>query len=497
MGKRDAGTDVSGMAAACVTCHRRSGFGEVEGRISIPPVAGAYLFAQSAAGSGDTQVPYIEGLNSTRKPYSQATLARAIRKGVGADGRALNYLMPRYPINDSAMASLIAYLKELKTEPSPGVSKSMLDFATIVTPDADPKRRQAMLEVLDKFFADKNAFLSNEVPRMVASHRLMYRVTRKWQLHVWELTGAPDTWEQQLRVHLEEDPVLAVISGLGGKTWAPVHRFCEQERIPCLFPNTDLPVVEPGEFYSVYFSKGLFLEGQLLAKHLRDLQPAAGPRRIVQIFRGNDAGAPAAAAFAGLIGAAGPTIVDRRLDEATVGAAELAAAVSDIKAEDALVLWLRPEDLAGLPEKAAESPNIYISGLLGGLEETSLPPAWRAQSHLLFPVDLPAGRKVRLTYPYQWFKIRQIPIVDDRVQTDTYLACGILAETLSHMGEGYVRDYLVERVEVGLSHRIITGYYPRLGLAPGQRFASKGGYIVKFVAPTNSMVTAETEWLVP
>jgi hypothetical protein len=496
IGKRDAGANVSGIAAACVTCHRRSGFGEVEGRISIPPIAGAYLFAPAEAGTGETAVPYIEGLSSTRKPYSDATLAAAIRKGIGSDGRALNYLMPRYPLDDAAMASLISYLKELKTEASPGVSKTTLHFAVIVTPDADPKKRQAMLEVMEKFFADKNAFLSNEVPRMVASHRLMYRVIRKWQLHVWELTGASDTWSQQLRTRLEEDPVFAVISGLGGKNWSPVHEFCEQHRLPCLFPNVELPAVVADEFYTLYFSKGLLLEGALLAKRWQDLSPGARPRRLVQVFRADDSGASAADAFAGLVGGAGPAVVNRQLD-ADAGPAELAAAVRDTNVDDVLMLWLRPQDLAKLPDDGAKASIVYISGLLGGLENAPVPASWRANVHLLFPVDVPTGRKVRLTYPYRWFSIRQIPIVDEQVQTDTYLACGILAETLSHMGDAYVRDYLVERVEVGLSHRIITGYYPRLGLAPGQRFASKGGYIVRFANPTGTKVVPETDWLVP
>ena len=34
-----------------------------------------------------------------------------------------------------------------------------------------------------------------------------------------------------------------ITSGIGGKTWAPVHQFCERESIPCLLPNVDLPVV--------------------------------------------------------------------------------------------------------------------------------------------------------------------------------------------------------------------------------------------------------------
>jgi len=56
----------------------------------------------------------------------------------------------------------------------------------------------------------------------------------------WELTGAPDTWEQQLHDKLRAEPVFAVISGIGRRTWEPIHRFCEREAIPCLMPNIDL-----------------------------------------------------------------------------------------------------------------------------------------------------------------------------------------------------------------------------------------------------------------
>jgi len=59
------------------------------------------------------------------------------------------------------------------------------------------------------------------------------------------------------------------------------------------------------------------------------------------------------------------------------------------------------------------------------------------------------------------------------VQADTYLACGLLAETLKYMADTFVPDYLIERAEDMIDRRIITGYYPHLTLAQGQRFASK------------------------
>ena len=102
-----------------------------------------------------------------------------------------------------------------------------------------------------------------------------------------------------------------------------------------------------------------------------------------------------------------------------------------------------------------------------------------------------------MNFPLGWFKVKHLPVVNERVQTDTYLACVILSETLGHMLDSFVRDYLVERVEVLLSHRLVNGHYPRLGLAPGQRFASKGGYIVRFAQPDGTRLVADGDWLVP
>jgi hypothetical protein len=134
---------------------------------------------------------------------------------------------------------------------------------------------------------------------------------------------------------------------------------------------------------------------------------------------------------------------------------------------------------------------------MGGLENTPLAPAWRNVARLTYPYELPDARRVRLNYPFSWFRIRNVPVVAERVQVDTYTACSVLAETLASMLDQFVRDYLVERVEVMVSSRIVNGYYTRLGLAPGQRFASKGGYLVHFVEPTGARVAADGNWIVP
>lgn len=499
-GNREAGVFVEGEGAACINCHRRSGLGSFAGQIYIPPVIGKYLFRSADETAQDMGAPHVMigaviDKHSTES-YTETTVARAIREGVGRGGHKLNYLMPRYKLDDATMASLIAYLKELSSSPVPGVSDDTLHFATILTPDADPIVRQGMLDVINHFVEDKNSFIRGGNRPMKNSKGIEYRVNRRWQLHVWELTGLPETWQQQLEKRLAAEPVFAFISGLGGKNWEPIHYFCEREKIPCLFPNVDNPVVDEKDFYPVYFSKGVTLEAQLISHQLQGNQEQPKPHRVVQIFRQGDIGEQGAKEVQAQFESTRIKVENRVLKENGAGE-ELAESLKDIKEDDELLLWLRQDDLLLLPVEAVASKKIYLSGLMGGLENGQLPESWRKIVHMTYPVDLPMQRRVRMNYPLSWFKIKHIPVVAERVQSDTYLACGILSETLMHMLDSYQREYLVERLEDMLSRRLITGYYPRLSLAPKQRFASKGGYMVHFDGNEGVKVVVEGDWIVP
>jgi hypothetical protein len=486
-GMREGGAGVVGKNAACASCHRRSGLGMSEGRIVTPPITGHYLFNPGERPTPEGESNPLAATASGRTRYTDATLARAIRDGLGPTGKPLSPLMPRFALDDTTMSLLTDYLRTLSSTAAPGVETDTLHFATIVTPDADPKRTRAMLEVLNDFFDNKDAYYRGKAPPLRASRRIHFRVLRRWQLHVWNLTGAPDTWGAQLHARLLAEPVMAVVSGISGRTWAPVHRFCEQEQIPCLLPNVDLPVVHAGDFYSVYFSAGVLLEAQMLSARL-----PAGTQHLVQVYREDDIGAGAAHSLR----AADGIRVDNYPLRPGDGAAQLAAAVEHAARGDALLLWLRPEDLRLLP--VAGSPaSIWISGLMGGLEHAPLSAAWLATAHLSYPFDLPEQRRLRMTWPLTWFKTQGIQVTDERTQVDTYLSCVILAESVGALWGNFVRDYLLETYENMLSFRTLNAHYPHLSLGPGQRLASKGGYIVRFSDATGTAVVHDGEWIVP
>jgi len=429
-------------------------------------------------------------------------LARAIRAGLDSQGRPLSNLMPRFALDDADMSALLAYLKKLSVRQVSGVTDSTLQFATIFTADADPVKRRGVLDVLEHYVVEKNRFPLPPSPRMWSSAKTayaktMYMANRHWQLHVWDLTGPASTWRAQLQRHLHDEPVYAVLSGLGGSNWAPVHEFCQENSLPCLFPNVEVPVEAERDFYVLYFSKGVLLESQLIAKKILDSSPENRPRVVAQIYRRGDSGEPAAQALGAQLEAAGISVRGRALPPQESPRA-LSAALAASHGADALVLWLRPADVAALGNAPPVPGTVYMSGLMGGLEDTPLPAEWRERTHLAYPFDLPDRRGVRLDYPLGWFAFRHIPVVAVQVQADTYLACSLLTEVLKDsMADVTSREYLIEQLQGMIERRLVTGYYPHLTLALNQRFASKGGYLAHFAAPQGTTLIAETPWTVP
>ena len=378
----------------------------------------------------------------------------------------------------------------------PGVTDTVLHFATIITPDADPAQRQGMLAVLQQFFAERNARQMSPSPRMRSGRVVSFMVHRQWQLHVWELTGPEDTWAEQLERRMAKEPVFAVLSGLAGRNWAPVHRFCERARVPCLFPNVEAPVEAERDFYPVYFSRGVLLEADLIGSRILTADSSTTPKVVHQILRAKESGEAGAAALAALLASRGVRVQNHVLSP-TAGADAVAAAVRAAGGAASLVLWLRPPDLAALADPPPAATTVFMSGLLGRLEAAPLPAAWRARTSIAYPFDLPDRRRVRVDFALGWFRIRHVALVAEQVQVDTYLACSLVSEILNHVSDTFVREYLVERIEDMLAHRILTGFYPRLTLAPGQRFASKGGYLVRFADTKGTKLVAETDWVVP
>ncbi|NOU01307.1 MAG: c-type cytochrome [Gallionella sp.] len=549
-GVRFGSSVVSGASAACASCHRRSGMGSVEGDVLVPPITGNFLFSPGGDQHLATMDPRVsKRFNQAHEPYTDTSLANAILHGANNSGREMSVLMPRYNLTQPELKALTAYLKQLSMHWSPGVTDDSIRFAMVITPDVDPVRRNALIEMVRIAVNQKNGSTmtakrsGGKRQHMVSAAEMVLGTERNWQLDVWELQGAPESWGEQLVTRYRSQPVFALVSGISNSTWQPVHDFCEQEQVPCWFPSVALPVMTESP-YSLYFSRGVILEAEVLARHL--LSQKISPQHLVQVFRDNAEGRAASQALTQALAGSTVTIENRMLK--TDGAAEdsLRSVMNTIQGSDAAMLWLRPDDIVALDKaKPVSGAKYYFSAELGQAEYAPFSSAWKPSVRLVYPYELPEMRVANLANFRAWLNIRKLPLVDEAMQSEAFFALNFLTDTVSEMLNNLYRDYLIERAEnmmnkreggkaeqetrdrvalgqagelerkhgamtvdegarikissqPGLANRSHgTTIYPHLSLGPGQRFASKGGYIVRFDEGVKDRIIAESAWIIP
>lgn len=505
--------EIEGGQIYCESCHQRSGLGTSEAGALVPRVTRRTLYEPRSWRRADLlrklyqeQQPkaYWSRVRDplTRPAYTDETLAAAIRDGVDSSGRKLDPMMPRYALAETDMADLIAYLKTLESAPDPGVDEERIHFATVVTPDSRPSETSAVLEVLNAFVERKNRWVVNENLRRGHSphYKDLYLSSfREWSLHVWELAGPADTWPQQLDAYYGEQPVFAVLGGVGPGSWRPMHDFCARAEVPCLFPITDLPVADSEDLWSVYFSRGMTLEGEVVARHLGGVEPAAGSEGIenagptgglVQVVGADERATVAAAATA--------TALEGRMAVVESTADELSARQAG--AATAWALWMTADEVGRLaetldPDRLPE--RIYLSATLVGDDPATIPEMMRDRARWVSPWALAGERVGELRRIRAWMMSRGLESSHERLRLQTYFTLSLIDHVMMHLVDNFSRDYFLEEVEHEAEQEINQAAYPHLSLGPGQRFASKGAYVMLIGDDSEGGLAAQGEWIVP
>lgn len=537
----------SGADAACVNCHRPSGMGSVEGNILMPPITGNALGLNDSGASSVTATMDLrsrKSFNPLHPPYTQKQLADAIRKGIKSDGTVMADLMPRYALSDLEVSALIKYLGGLSETNSEGATDTAIHLATVITPDVSEEKKRIFLNLLNKKITVKNSSTvvgqTSGRRHAITAAEFYYGTERKWNHQIWELHGDPSTWEDQLNAYYQKKPVFALLSGLGSQTWQPVSDFCEKKQVPCWFPSVDIPGRMTHQNYSLYFNQGVRLEAGLLLDYLAQQDPVK-TKKVVQIYKNDFIGNASAQSLGAISLSTHQAIANVALDE--INEASLTKAFSGLEEGDVLMLWLGTEDLVLLNHLTPPKNAVYISGRLGAFASEQLNPTWKRAVRMIYPYELPARRQLSLDHFHQWMQTFQMPVVDEPLQAEVYFAVEYLGDTLTDMLNNMYRDYLLERAESQLSINQVskseqrallrksikpigrevlpdldknnnqvdpkfsglpkgigsgsTTIYPRMSLGNGERFASKGGYVVRFKDENSNVLEDLSGWIVP
>jgi len=503
-------TPVPGTSFTCVSCHLRSGLGSVEGGVFTPPTNGKYLFSPQKS----INLTKYAKFPAPRPVYTESSLAALLRGGVDPSGRVLDDIMPRYYLNHDDMALLVDYLKSLSNEFSPGVTNSTLRFATVITDDVPRDKADLMFAALERYLQHKNNMVRSyeNDPRKsrMAEAMLISREAafKRITLSRWQLKGPPDSWRRQLEEYYRREPVFALLGGGTTGDWKPVHQFSEDNRIPCILPMTPFPVISESDWYTLYFSKGTFLEGEAAARYLNRLKRNNNDSAAVQIVQDTPAGRALEKGFNQMWEELGnpaiPTVMLRKDAPITVDA--LRAIVTAHNAATAL-LWLEPEHMAAIGALASSQrtpARIIVSSSGIGTALTTLDDQTRDTLMFAYPYRLPqdeASFDVYIEAMAQQLHASDEP--SRMIVKRSYIIYQILSQALSALKGNYYRDGLLDMLGMtmsmggmGLNQDLVFPLYERISFGPGQRYASKGCYMVQLTKGASPKLVRQSEWVV-
>jgi hypothetical protein len=498
------GIEMDGTMSSCTNCHLPSGLGSIEGGVFSTPTNGIKLYAPRR---GQIDIPGATMKRSMffgpgRPAYTDELLARALTEGIDPAERTLNAVMPRYELVGKDMEIMIYYLRHLSSEHSPGLTPEAIRFATIITPEVSPADRDAYLQPLNAFIQEdwngRVKLISDQWDAVWKSSPDSPKAFRKIELVVWELKGAPDTWAQQLDDWYRQKPVFAILGGITTGSWAPMHAFSEKNRIPCILPVTELPVIAESDRYTIYISKGVYQEGEAAAKYLSRVFALPEDRQIVQVFREDDRGRALARGFTDTWGKLGATTVSNRsIPAGKIIREDFWKKLSADYPQAVLLIWLGPADLDGLGTLAesGNKPLFFSSTLLAG-NYARLPDKIRDVSFIMNPNRLPETEEYNRTVLKNWMGFKKLPMPNMKIASHVFLLKSVFSEALNSTAGEFYREYFLDMMDEGRDQVQTSITYPLLSFGPGQRYASKGCYVMTITKGDNPKLIRQSDWVI-
>ena len=254
-------------------------------------------------------------------------------------------------------------------------------------------------------------------------------------------------------------------------------------------------MVSDTDWYTQYFSKGYYQEGQAAARYLHGLEDPKPARKVLQIIENSLEGKALAQGFrdtwAELGQAAMPEIL---LPE---GKPLALATLADLLAREkpsTVLLWTGASAFPALTALTRGATGAFMSARLLGSQLTSLPELVRTQVWITYPYRDPKLEPKYSLYADTLLGGLMQRHPETRISTRTYALIQILRQALMDMDRHFYRDNLLDRI--GMQRDQILPDYLRLSFGPGQRYASKGCFIMQVGPGPSPVLLRKSEWVI-
>lgn len=460
--------DVPASTVTCAGCHGRRGEGKTEGGVTAGNLNWSNLIK-----------PYGHTHPNGRKhgPFTEASFATAVVRGVDPAGNNLVVAMPRYRMSIEDMNDLIAYIKRLEFDRDPGVTAESIDVGVPLPAGAALAETGASIrQALTAYFEDLNA------------HGGIYN--RKIKLHFTD-TSSTDM-AANLRALTTQNQVFAFISGISAGADKQIATFARDEEIPFIGPATLIPQVEhPPNRYIFYLLPGVSEQAAALVNYA-DQQLGIKKQRVAVLVPSGELAATASDATIAHAKQAGwADVVKITYASENFDANQIAQQLKTSNTA-AVFMFGAGKDIEKLVNAANAlqwTPYVLSLGVMTSQSlATELPAAFSKKIFLAFPT-VPADITAEGAAEYRALAEKyKLSSQHAAVQLAALAAAKTFVEALKRTGADVSREQLISALE-GL-YDYDTGLTPKLIFGPNRRVGASGAYIITINAETKEFVAA-------
>jgi hypothetical protein len=162
-------------------------------------------------------------------------------------------------------------------------------------------------------------------------------------------------------------------------------------------------------------------------------------------------------------------------------------------------MWLNGldfPDLKKLKEANTMPDIIFVSSGFLGKRVYTVPDEERTALYITYPYSLPQESQKYKTAIEASLRRNNIPIGNPEIAFKMYSLFSTLTGPLSKMRSFAYRDYFLELIESTPDLSMNPVVYPRLSFGAGQRYASKGCYIVQLTQGPDPGLIPKSGWVI-
>ena len=257
-------------------------------------------------------------------------------------------------------------------------------------------------------------------------------------------------------------------------------------------------MVSETDWYTQYFSKGYYQEGQAAARYLRSLDDPPPANRLLQIIQDSPEGRELSTGFRETWQELGQGAVkELRLGKGETVRLDALRAILQREKPAAVLLWTGAgsfQALEGLADQADRPGFIFMSSRLLGTKVNTLAEKARAFTWFTYPFRDPNDEPNVSKYANTLMAGLTQRNPGTRISTRVFSMIQILRQGLMDMDRNFYRDNFMDRI--GMQPDQTLPDYLRLSFGPGQRYASKGCFIMQLGPGPEPRLVRKSDWVI-